>query len=1375
MDIKELPISIEKVDKIVHIADVHIRNLKRHHEYNQVFERLYEQIRGNVTDNSIIAVLGDVVHAKTEMSPELIRMTSKFLSTLADIQPTVLIPGNHDCFTGDHEVLTNKGWIPLYEYVENDYDFDVAVFDTAESSIKFETPLEHIKKPYAGELISFKGKELDMEVTPTHQVLYQYTTYPDRFYKSNANEVSIKGLIPISSKFDEDMYCDDIWAQILGFSLADGTFVLKNKSTGACRIQFHLKKDREINYLSDILDKYNYEHNINEEKGRSGVYYINIYGELAKNIYEFFGGAKELDWSLLDNDKNFLFNFIKGYLMGDGSNPKNNFWTFVSKYKQNIEILTTAARIVGMNSHTHFHKKLHGGYTGSGELFSGSLSYSFNRNRTSIKEIEKNDFDGYVYCLTVPSGNLFIRRNNKMYITGNCNLNNSYRLDALSPIVDNLKHPNLYYLKDTGVWKVGNLALSHFSVFDDPTEYTSANDIPDDYIKVAMYHGTVDRASTDFGFILTNTEVTVENFRGYDIGLLGDIHKKQYVDLYDNILYCGSLIQQNHGEELEHGFYIWDVENCKAAFHEVENDYGYYTLNIRNGAVPIIPNIPKKPRMRLKISNTDPIKAKRIIADIRKLYNVEELTVNRIDSLNESGINRKGVVDIGDVSSPAYQNDLIIDYIKRNFVVDDSTITRIQNINTNLNLKLDDEELANNVNWKPVRFEFSNMFSYGENNVIDFTDMNGIIGIFGPNASGKSSILDAICFCLFDKSSRAYKSSDILNNKKDEFICKFTFTIDGVVHVIERRAEKEKYGRVPVDVDFYKIVDGTKISLNGEQRRDTNKIIRQYVGEYEDFILTTLSVQNNNTLFIEKSQSERKDLLAQFIGIDVFDKLYTLANEQSRDIQTLLKDFENQDFSTKLADVEKQYEEDQQLYNQYKKQKKDLVSKKQAMVNTIMDLNKKMVDVPNKKLDIDHLENQKASIEKNIASISEQMKLAKIKVREKKHAKRALDTLIKDIDVDQVESDYESYKNKLSKIRDLERDRKYLEKSIKKHKKTESHLLGLEFDPDCEFCVRRNEHDANQLKSIKNSITEEQSELDTISEEISILEESIDEKIESRWKKLNEVLDRIDNQKGQISEYELKVSRLEVKLQGANSKLKSIADDIRLYNKIKDDIRHNKNIQLEVNSVQSELRTVESQIDSIESKMRDVHGKFKVAENKKKDIQKKLNKLQDLSDNYKAYEYYMNAIKRDGVPYELISKSMPGIEEEVNNILSQMVDFGVMLDVDGKNINARLVYDEDKIWPLEMGSGMEKFIASLAIRTSLVNISNLPRPNFLAVDEGFGSLDSENVSSIFMMFDYLKANFDFVMIISHLDVMRDVVNDLVTIQDKNGFSNVVYQ
>ena len=88
---------IKQIDKIFHIADVHIRNVKRHKEYKIVFKRLYSYIKKNATPNSVIYVAGDIVHAKTDMSPELIDMVSDFFRSLADISPTIVITGNHDC------------------------------------------------------------------------------------------------------------------------------------------------------------------------------------------------------------------------------------------------------------------------------------------------------------------------------------------------------------------------------------------------------------------------------------------------------------------------------------------------------------------------------------------------------------------------------------------------------------------------------------------------------------------------------------------------------------------------------------------------------------------------------------------------------------------------------------------------------------------------------------------------------------------------------------------------------------------------------------------------------------------------------------------------------------------------------------------------------------------------------------------------------------------------------------------------------------------------------------------------------------------------------------------------------------------------------
>ena len=79
---KTLSVGFKNLKHIHHFADIHIRNLKRHKEYRQVFQKVYSKLKEN-RDNSIIVLAGDIVHAKLDMSPELIDLTSDFFTKLS--------------------------------------------------------------------------------------------------------------------------------------------------------------------------------------------------------------------------------------------------------------------------------------------------------------------------------------------------------------------------------------------------------------------------------------------------------------------------------------------------------------------------------------------------------------------------------------------------------------------------------------------------------------------------------------------------------------------------------------------------------------------------------------------------------------------------------------------------------------------------------------------------------------------------------------------------------------------------------------------------------------------------------------------------------------------------------------------------------------------------------------------------------------------------------------------------------------------------------------------------------------------------------------------------------------------------------------------
>ena len=960
-------------------------------------------------------------------------------------------------------------------------------------------------------------------------------------------------------------------------------------------------------------------------------------------------------------------------------------------------------------------------------------------------------------------------------IAGNhdCNLNNRSRMDVLSPIVNNLQHSQLHYLKHSGVYKCADVKFVVWDVWEKEDDYIEAKDI-DGKTKIVLFHGTVDKSETDLGFHLPS-DVKISKFKGYDLGLLGDIHKRQHLDKKGTISYCGSLVQQNHGEGLSHGYLLWDVAKRKSEYIEIPNDYGYYTIDIDNGKVPDCPDIPKKARLRVRVSNTTPSQLKKAMTMIHSTYGIKEVSVTRTDSLTSQEKVRGQRITVGDVRDADYQYGLIEEYLKTNHFVDSETLLDIKKINKELNTFLPADDVNRGITWDVKKFEFDNMFSYGENNVVDFTKLNGIVGIFAPNASGKSSLLDSLSFCLFDTSSRAYKASNVLNSKKNNFYCKATLEVDGCEYFIERKGKKLRNGHVKVDVDFWTFDDaGEKLSLNGDQRRTTDVNIRKVIGTYEDFIMTALSLQSNSTVFIDKTQKERKDLLAQFMGIGVFDQLYGLAAEEIHDVSSLLKSFKNNNYDTELADIKESLTELRKDSRSLSKEKKENVDDKKEVDKLIISLTKKLKKVDNSALNISELEEEKNRLINELSdadtkvgklkTLSEQYKVEETELTEKIN-------IYKENEIDKKFAQLEQYTLE-KRNNQIEIDKLKIEVQNKLDKINK--LGNLEYDSSCSYCMSNpftldameTEKKLNEDKKLADKFVKQSDSLETIINGLAHItkhKEQMDECIQS-FSLLTANISKVDSNQKLTKE----------KKKNLISQLAIIEDKINLYHEQEKDIQYNIGLQKEIDEMENESESLEQTIEELDKKLQSVNGEIKVLETNRRNIMSNIKKVEKLEDKYAAYQYYMDAVKRDGIPYELISKAIPTIEGAVNDILSQIVDFSMILEMDGKNINCYIVYDDDNVWPLELSSGMERFISSLAMRVGLINVSNLPAPNFLAIDEGWGTMDSDNLNSVYNLFQYLKSQFQFTMIVSHIDSMRDAVDTLLEIKKENTFSNVMF-
>ena len=967
-------------------------------------------------------------------------------------------------------------------------------------------------------------------------------------------------------------------------------------------------------------------------------------------------------------------------------------------------------------------------------------------------------------------------------IAGNhdCNMNNSDRLDALTPIVDALNLPNFHYLKDTQIYEIGNVGFSVFSIFDKRENWLGVDKFsPNIKTKIALFHGPVDASQTDIGYVVSSRHFTNDMFDGFDLALLGDIHKRQEMISPKGckVVYAGSLIQQNFGESLDkHGLLVWDLDTLTYEEIDIQNDYGYYTLNVDGGVVPNVSDIPIHCRIRVRFSNTDAVGVKQAVTDIKLKYGISDFTIIHTDTISKLKTgNRNNRLDFDDVSDINYQNTLITDYVERMLPqVTNNEYKELERINADINSRLIQSEQLRNINWKPIKFQFSNMFSYGEGNEIDFSNLSGLMGLFAANASGKSSLFDAVSFCLYDKCSRAFKAQHIMNNKKDWFQCKLHLQIEGVDYFIQRDAKVVNKGKsVKVDVDFWKEEDGIKVSLNGTERRDTDHIISQYVGTYDDFILTALSLQSNNALFIDKSQSERKDVLAKFMGLDIFDKLYETAVDDSREMVALIRNFKRTDFTTELAEKTNELIHKEEVLKSLQTESEILTTQREEIQTQISELNKSIIPI-DKNLDIANLNNTKNNIERNYELITQQINKKESNILENQNllsevSQSAVNyAIINGKDIKEAKIDLDLHTNSLSEIQ-----RKYelLYESLKSNMEKLLHLEKHEYDPNCKFCM--NNVFVKDAISTKEIVNTQNKELELLESQQQSLIKQLDmySDVEVYWSNYTNY--NTTYQRGVIvlDKDSAELNSLTHKKELIESELKIVEESIKKYYENEEAISNNNQIEIKISQLNKEKAKVDLEFKSFNDKIMKVSGDIGSVTTFIESTQQKMKQIEDLEEKHKLYTYYMDAVKRDGVPYELITKALPVIESEVNNILNQVVDFSIVLETDGKNINSNIVYN-DQSWALEMGSGMEKFISGLAIRVALINICNLPRPNFLVIDEGFGTLDADNLSSLFMMMQYLKTQFDFLWVISHLEQMRDIVDGLIEIQKVNGFSKI---
>ena len=957
------------------------------------------------------------------------------------------------------------------------------------------------------------------------------------------------------------------------------------------------------------------------------------------------------------------------------------------------------------------------------------------------------------------------------------NLTNDNRQDALSPIVNALGIENLHLLKKSGETKLkDNFSLNVLSVFDEEGWVKPSDP---NAINIALYHGSISGVRTDTGFVLEHADHDISIFDGHDYAFLGDIHKtNQILDNDGKIRYPGSTLQQNHGETNDKGFLIWNIQDklsfdCQHVL--IPNPNPFITVELEeNGELPEGVSVPHNARLRLLSRNNLPAEMMKNVGDVAK----ERWKPESVSFLSKNVARSKelrevvGGIDKDDLRNLKVQEQLIEEFLV-NYKVEREILDKVFEINKKYNTEVESkEEVARNVNWNVKSIEWDNLFNYGEGNRIDFSNLKGIVGIFGKNYSGKSSVIDSILYTLFNTTSKNEKKvSNVINTAKKVAIGNLKISIGDNDYVIARSCDKniKKNGGEETKTELNFLCDG--VSMNGNTRVETDQNIKKLFGTMDDFLLTSMSSQLDSLSFIREGSTKRKEILARFLDLELFDAKNKLAKEESASLKAIIKKLEVIDYDTEIVKALDELDTTNELVNHNNSNSVKISQNLVELRNEISIIEGQLKNNNTEIIDIDATLERKTYLEQSLDKATKQKNSKQTDLGNKQTELENIKSIITK-DYSNIDELKEKKKQKNVVTSNLQQINFELQSIIKEETglKSKTELLtkvpcDSKF-PSCMFI--KDAVDASpklvETQAKKKKLEEDKEAASNLLESYK----GVDEQINKYETYVNDV------HKLEKEELQLKVEVEKMNTIISNIKKEMIITEEKIDKYKKNEETFNKATELRIDKAQKEkeLKLLEEDSKKINEAVTKSHMKIGSLTEKVATLQGAKKELENYRNQFAAYDYFMKATSTNGISYEIIKKKLPVINEEISAILSNVVDFDVFFEDDGSKLNISIQHPNGDSRPIEMGSGAEKSIAAMAIRLSLLQVSNLPKSNLFILDEPGTALDNENMEGFIRILDMIKNYYDTVLLISHMDALKDVADQIITIDSKDGFAYI---
>jgi DNA repair exonuclease SbcCD ATPase subunit/DNA repair exonuclease SbcCD nuclease subunit len=945
-------------------------------------------------------------------------------------------------------------------------------------------------------------------------------------------------------------------------------------------------------------------------------------------------------------------------------------------------------------------------------------------------------------------------------------IHNKSRLDAISPIVSALDHRNIHFLKESGNYEINGVNFANFSCFDEEG-WSKCSPNPE-LLNIALYHGAVGGSLLDTGMPIEG-EVTVDMFRPYDFSLLGDIHRRQFLDNDTRIAYPGSTVQQNYGEETEKGFLFWQIKSrdeYRVNFIKLKNPRPFHTVEWQGDVSSTMEFCEKLPMgSRFRILNDENVaisESRQLAGELKKKRAASEVVWKFVGEQSKEEM-RAGSTTLSreNLRDPATIKSLFKSYAESKGLDGDSLV-KLDTAVSKLIDSLPEDERLGSVKWSIKKLRWDNTYSYGKDNEIDFENLSGITGIFGRNAQGKSSIPGTIMYSLFNTTDRGpIKNLHIINTRKDYCKASVEFQAGDNTYLSERQSVKHQtkagLNHAITHLNLFRLDhDGNQVEdISGEQRKDSDKALRSLIGTSDDFLLTSFAAQGEMNAFLKERATARKNILSKFLNLQVFDSLNSLAKESSSSIKSELRRTPALDLRAAIETKQKEEEalhEDIAVLEREKSSIESHVKKIRAILERESPGSSHTLD------DIKKYDEEIIDLHFKIKKNREELERAVIERDELKVKIEKTEGVLATVDIAALKADIERTERISTKINDTQVKLKLESETLQRLERSVTKLSDVPCGDKFPTCKYIKDSHADRLL-----IPKHRASLDELTALIDELKQSFDpsslSEMKSRYEKFISIESKLPAARTSLTAHEGKTKSLE-------SLGESLDKEFQRANKLLQEIR----AAISVSALE-EVKKMQLEVDEQERKSQEISKKI-LKDNQRigaigaeiSRLKQDIERIDKLQADWKVFETILAATGKDGIPLQIIASQLPRINNEIAKVLTGVANFNVELIANEEDGDLEIFIDYgDSKRPIELSSGMEKMISSLAIRTALIEVSAIPKPDLFIIDEGFGALDDTNLEACARLLTSLKRNFKNMLIISHVDSIKDIVDNVIEI------------